>query len=211
MSRTKCIIFIIKKIGIFQPRSQLVCNRACAVIGSTMAAFRANSYSRYSINRARFCWGCRWKFLLKLGMSFWTENLNTCSKHAETTPGFAVIVDKIEKQEQLCCGGKKTIRAVTNKSLFFKRSILVPRAFSLPCPPSEEKRPWERGCKRRSNFCSVDRLLREFCSIFIRKICLRQGAIVKVSHRVPADQKNRFSISETSEFSSTFDPTDEIN
>ena len=55
MSRTKCIIFIIKKIGIFQPRSQLVCNRACAVIGSTMAAFRANSYSRYSINRARFC------------------------------------------------------------------------------------------------------------------------------------------------------------
>ena len=39
---------------------------------------------------------------------------------------------------------------------------------------------------------------------------------MKVSHRVPADQKNRFSISETSEFSSselssTFDPTDEIN
>ena len=151
---------------------------------------------------------CDWAFLDKYVLNN-NNNNNNNNKHAETTPGFAVIVDKIEEQEQLCCvTGKynKGCHKQETQHLQSQEASSFPGPFPYPVPPPRRKDPGNEDAKE-----GVDRLLREFCSIFIRKICLRLRAILKVSHRVPADQKNRFSISETSEFSSTFDPTDEIN
>ena len=111
-----------------------------------MAAFRANSYSRYSNDDEDTCISCfaTTKYnCLHCEMSI----CNKCSvfEDNEEAPGWTA--GKSVGHCEACIkelGGKQ------------KSSIAE---------------------KLKDNFCSVDRLLREFCSIFIRKICLRLGAI----------------------------------
>ena len=73
-------------------------------------------------------------------------------------------------------------------------------------------------CRYKSNFCSVDLLLREFCIVFITKSCFPFTRAILSFLQVSADRKNSFCNYLLTEFrstelslSSTFDSKVELN